>query len=159
MEKNPVMKNDDLSLEANLEIIIYLVTQFSDSTDSYEFEDLLQVAYLGALKAIRSYDEEIGPLKPYVFSCVRNHLLRFLKSEKRWSESVELISNISPKYNDDHTFMEFKNLIDNTKKLLPLEKNLLHMKVLGLSRKEICDNLNLTRNEYYNFMYSGLGKI
>ena len=79
MEKNPVMKNDDLSLEANLDIIIYLVTQFSDSTDSYEFEDLLQVAYLGALKAIRSYDEEIGPLKPYVFSCVRNHLLRFLK--------------------------------------------------------------------------------
>jgi|TARA_R100001463_G_scaffold37658_4_gene80891 RNA polymerase sigma factor (sigma-70 family) len=159
MEKNLVMNNDELSLEANLDIIICLVTEFSNSVDSYEFEDLLQVAYLGALKAIKNYDEEVGPLKPYVFSCVRNHLLRFLKSEKRWSESVELISNISPKYNDDHTFMEFKNVIDNTKKLLPLERNLLHMKVLGLSRKEICDNLSLTKNEYYNFMYSGLNKI
>ena len=67
------------SIDDNLDIIIYLVTKLNDHSESYEFEDLLQVAFLGSLQAIKNYDAEIGPLRNYMFSSVRNHLIKFLK--------------------------------------------------------------------------------
>ena len=159
MEKNILMTRDELTLDANLDIIIYLVTKFNNNTDSYEFQDLLQVAYLGALKAIRNYDNEVGPLKNYVFSCVRNHLLRFLKKERKWADFIKLEPNISPDCNDDHFLLEFENIIKCNTKLLPLEKNILEMRIRDFSRKDICENLSLTKSQSYDFLYSALGKI
>jgi len=147
-------------IDENFDIIIYLVTKFNNNTETYDFEDLLQVAFLGSLKAIKNFNPEVGPLRNYIFSSVRNHLLKFLNKEKQWQEAVRLEPNISPNCIDSHDMLEFRNILSVYEdKLLPVEKNILELKLDSFSRKEICESLFLTKNEYYSFLYSALGKI
>jgi RNA polymerase sigma factor (sigma-70 family) len=148
------------SIDDNLDIIIYLVTKFNDQSESYEFEDLLQVAFLGSLQAIKNYDAEIGPLRNYMFSSIRNHLIKFLKKESDWQSLSKLEIATPSEYTDDHHMLEFQSLLAAYKdKLLPMERKILDFKSRGYTRKDICGELFLSKNEYYSLLYSAIGKI
>jgi RNA polymerase sigma factor (sigma-70 family) len=154
------MTKEGGSIDDNFDIIIYLVTKFNGNTETYDFEDLLQVAFLGSLKAIKNFNPAVGPLRNYIFSSVRNQLLKFLNKEKQWQDTVRLEANISPDCVDSHDMLEFRNILSVYEdKLLPVEKNILELKLDSLTRKEICDSLVLTKNQYYTFLYSAIGKI
>tara|TARA_R110000744_G_scaffold3161_2_gene12275 strand:+ start:6192 stop:6671 length:480 start_codon:yes stop_codon:yes gene_type:complete len=154
------MVNIEAQVDENLDIIIYLVTEFNGSTDTYDFEDLLQVSFLGMLKAINNFDEEAGDLRSYIFCSVRNSLIKFLKKEQQWKENVKLEANISPDWNDNYDNMEFENILKAYKdKLIPLESKILEFRFSGMTRKQICEETSLTKNEYYTFLYSAIGKI
>lgn len=48
------------------------------------YEDLVQVGYLGLMKAINNFDPAVRPeLKPYAHSCVTGEIKRFFR-DKRW---------------------------------------------------------------------------
>ena len=61
-------QNDAISIDDNFDIIISLVVQFGGHAKSFEFEDLLQVAFVGYFKAVSTFDRSIGTFRPYVFS-------------------------------------------------------------------------------------------
>ena len=71
----------EAQVDDNIDIIIYLITEFNNTTDTYDFEDLLQVGFLGMLKAINKFDESKGELRDYIFCSVRNSLIKFLRKE------------------------------------------------------------------------------
>ena len=156
-----MMKGNDCTfIDDNFDIIISLVVQFGGHAKSFEFEDLLQVAFVGYFNAISSFDENIGPLRPYVFSSVKNHLNRFLKKELRWQNNNITNSSINISYDDKSYVEDFKNVLAGcSKKMLPLEVFILDMKSQGFTRKEICQTLSISKKEYYNLFYSGVGKI
>ena len=153
-------QSDAASIDEHFDIIISLVVQFGGHAKSFEFEDLLQVAFVGYFKAISSFDENIGSLKPYVFSCVKNHLNRFLRKELRWQNNNITNSSITISHNDKSHVEDFKNILAGCKKrMLPLESFILDMKSQGFTRKEICSTLSISKKEYYHLFYSGVGKI
>ena len=155
-----IMTNIEAQVDDNLDIIIYLVTEFNNTTDTHDFEDLLQVSFLGMLKAINNFDSDKGVLRDYIFCSVRNSLIKFLKKELQWKENVKLEPNISPDWSDNCEKTEFENIIKSySKKLIPLESKILELRLKGFTRKQICSETALTKNEYYTFLYSAIGKI
>ena len=155
-----MIQSDRTSMDENFDIIISLVVQFGGHAKSFEFEDLLQVAFVGYFKAVSSFNADIGPLRPYVFSCVKNHLNRFLRKELRWQNNNVTNSAVTISYDDKSYVNDFKNVLAScANRLLPIESFILDMKSQGFNRKEICDTLTLSKKEYYNLFYSGVGKI
>ena len=56
--------------------------------------------------------------------------------------------------------MEFDNILKSyANKLIPLERKILELRFSGMTRKQICEETALTKNEYYSFLYSAIGKI
>lgn len=154
------MTNIEAQVDDNLDIIIYLVTEFNNTTDTYDFEDLLQVGFVGMLKAINNFDPNKGVLRDYIFCSVRNSLIKFLKKELQWKQNVKLEPNISPDYSDNYEIMELENILKScSNSLIPLEKKILELRLSGMTRKQICEETALTKNEYYSFLYSAIGKI
>ena len=154
------MPNIEAQIDENIDIIIYLITEFNNNTDTYDFEDLLQVGFLGMLKAINNFDKSKGELRDYIFCSVRNALIKFLKKELQWKENIKLEPNISPDWNDNYETMEFENILKAySDKLIPLESKILEYRFSGMTRKQICEKTALTKNEYYTFLYSAIGKI
>ena len=150
----------EAQVDDNIDIIIYLITEFNNTTDTYDFEDLLQVGFLGMLKAINKFDESKGELRDYIFCSVRNSLIKFLRKELQWKENIKLEPNISPDWNDSYEIFEFENILKAyINKLIPLESKILEMRFKGFTRKQICEETALTKNEYYTFLYSAIGKI
>ncbi len=154
------MSSIEAQIDDNIDIIIYLITEFNNTTDTYDFEDLLQVGFLGMLKAINKFDENKGELRDYIFCSVRNSLIKFLKKELQWKENVKLEPNISPDWNDNYETIEFDNILKAySGKLIPLESKILELRFRGMTRRQICEETALTKNEYYTFLYSAIGKI
>jgi RNA polymerase sigma factor (sigma-70 family) len=154
------MASIEAQIDDNIDIIIYLITEFNNTTDTYDFEDLLQVGFLGMLKAINKFDENKGELRDYIFCSVRNSLIKFLKKELQWKENVKLEPNISPDWNDNYETIEFDNILKAySGKLIPLESKILELRFRGMTRRQICEETALTKNEYYTFLYSAIGKI
>ncbi len=154
------MSSVEAQVDENLDIIIYLIAEFNNTTDTHDFEDLLQVGFLGMLKAINNFDEDKGNLRDYIFCSVRNSLIKFLKKELQWKENIKLEPNISPDWNDNYDIMEFDNILKSyANKLIPLERKILELRFSGMTRKQICEETALTKNEYYSFLYSAIGKI
>jgi RNA polymerase sigma factor (sigma-70 family) len=154
------MASIEVQVDENLDIVAYLVTEFAGAIDTRDFEDLLQVAFLGMLKAINNFDEERGDLRSYIFCSVRNSLIKFLKNELRWKENIKLEPNIAPNWYDNYDNMEFENILKAYKdKLIPLESKILEFRFSGMTRRQICEETALTKNEYYTFLYSAIGKI
>jgi RNA polymerase sigma factor (sigma-70 family) len=154
------MASIEAQVDDNIDIIIYLITEFNNTTDTYDFEDLLQVGFLGMLKAINKFDENKGELRDYIFCSVRNSLIKFLKKELQWKENVKLEPNISPDWNDNYETIEFDNILKAySGKLIPLESKILELRFRGMTRRQICEETALTKNEYYTFLYSAIGKI
>ncbi len=66
------------------------VRRYRDSPES--MEDLMQVGYLGLLKAISNYNPELGPgLVAYAQPCVSGELKRHFR-DKRWQVRVQRAS-------------------------------------------------------------------
>jgi RNA polymerase sigma-B factor len=66
------------------------VRRYRDSPES--FEDLMQVGYLGLLKAINNFNPELGPnLAAYAQPCVSGELKRHFR-DKRWQVRVHRTS-------------------------------------------------------------------
>lgn len=152
---------DQTAIEEHFDIILYQATKLYDKASTHEIEDLIQVGFLGVLKAVRNFDSNKGNMKAYAFSCVKNHLIRYLRKERFWRSHVKLgFSDFYDDYNSDDTTSSIKQVIKGLQKgLLPLEKKIISLKCDGYTRKEICSTLNLYNKDYYSLFFSAIGKM
>lgn len=102
---------------------------------SFEFDDLLQIARLGAIKAFQSYKEELGPMIPYLKSCVIKEILKSLKLENRYHK-------ISDK--TEHNIETKESISDYIPDLSDEDKEILRLKLAGYSRSDISKSMNLS---------------
>jgi RNA polymerase sigma factor (sigma-70 family) len=152
---------DQKAIEEHFDIILYQAAKLYNAVSSYELEDLIQVGYIATIKAARNYDSEKGEIKPYVFSCVKNHLIRFLKKESFWNSKVTLgFSDFYDKRNKKEVTEDLKDTIENHSQNLPtIERRIISLKSDGYTRREICDILLLSKKEYYGLFFSAVNKI
>lgn len=98
-----------------------------------EFEDILQTAVLGAIKAIQTYDSDRGQLAPYLSSCVKWELDREFQSNPTQSNGI-------PKNTEVETH---DTLSDFLPQLCFSDRQLLKYKVCGYTRNEISKLMNI----------------
>ncbi|HOP94724.1 MAG TPA: sigma-70 family RNA polymerase sigma factor [Dictyoglomaceae bacterium] len=93
-------EKDEKALIGLLEIFDDLIYFWASKFTHYgePFEDLVQVGYLGFLKAIENYDPEKGELSTYISHCVLGEIKHYLRDRKdsiRIPRTVKkLISNM-----------------------------------------------------------------
>jgi len=93
-------EKDEKALIGLLEIFDDLIYFWASKFTHYgePFEDLVQVGYLGFLKAIENYDPEKGELSTYISHCVLGEIRHYLRDRKdsiRIPRTVKkLISNM-----------------------------------------------------------------
>ena len=152
--------NEENAIEEHFDIILYQVAKLYNNKATYDIEDLIQIGFVGVIKAIRNYDSAKGDIKTYVFSCVKNHLIRFLRKERFWQSKVKL--GFSDFYDDRQkgdVTSTVKKILEGTRNLLPLERKIMSLKCEGYTRKEICGILDLFNKEYYSLFFSAIGKL
>lgn len=153
--------DEQQAVEEHFDIILYQVIKLYNEDSNYELEDLIQIGFVGVLKAVRNFDSEKGSMRAYAFSCVKNHLLRFLKKESFWQDNVKLgFSDFCDDYHSENTARSIKRAAKSLLKgLLPAEQKIISLKCEGYTRKEICQTLGLYNKEYYSLFFSAVGKI
>jgi RNA polymerase sigma factor (sigma-70 family) len=111
-----------------------IVSQALFFIHSIELDELLQIARLGAIKSFQSYNAELGPLIPYLKVCIRNEILDVLKSETRYNNLKLTKIDKTPK----------ESIFDYIPELTPDEELILKYKLLGLTRNEIVEKMDIS---------------
>lgn len=120
-----------------------IATSLYKKNSIYDIEDLVQVGYIGLMKAQKNNFD----------------INQSIKLE------IEKFINLFSK--EKNKKINFNHIIDKHKEYEPkeikgateIEKKILKMKIDGFSRKEICQENNLTKKEYYGIFMSVLGKL
>ena len=138
------------------DLIVEIAKPLYAKNSIYDLEDLIQVGYIGVIKALQNFDEEKdSDIQKFMILSIKNEINRFIsrfKDEfKKKRSNVDLDKLISKQ------IKEFNAL--NLQKLTTLEKSIIALKCEGYTRKEICDLKSLTKNEYYSIFLSAIGKI
>lgn len=112
-----------------------IVSQAIFFIHSADVEDLIQTATVGAIKAFHSYDQNRGPLIPYLISCIKNELKDMLRVENRFNHESDI---------KDLSYRTVEHLDDFIPELNEQESQILKYKVLGYTRNEISKILDIS---------------
>ncbi|HDQ92534.1 MAG TPA: sigma-70 family RNA polymerase sigma factor [Synergistetes bacterium] len=63
-------------------LIRYIAREFTGGLLAEE-EDLLQEGYISLIRAVRGYEKKRGKFSSYLFSCVRNGMISYLRKNKK----------------------------------------------------------------------------
>jgi DNA-directed RNA polymerase specialized sigma24 family protein len=130
MKLSPIKTQQELSalLSTYHNTILSLAVLYHRNDD---FEDTLQNAILGAIKAFHTYDSDRGLIIPYLSSCIKE------ECNKRDNDVITSI----PK---DSIVVEHDNIADYLPDNIDLsERQLLKYKILGYTRNEISSMMNI----------------
>jgi RNA polymerase sporulation-specific sigma factor len=86
--KDPYYLNLLLTRIKNL--LHYLTAGFY--INGYEKEDLLQIAYIGAIQAIEKWDKNKGTLKDFIYLCARREVMSELT---KWKRQLRISDNMA----------------------------------------------------------------
>ena len=81
-----------LLIERNLRLVAHIAKKYSSEE---ELEDLISIGTIGLIKAVETFDpQKNSRLAAYAARCIDNELLMMLRSKKKTSREVSLLSLI-----------------------------------------------------------------
>lgn len=114
---------------------LYLSNRRRDK--GFDLEDLAQVGFLAICKYGHLYDENRGKISTFLFYCVRNEMLKFLKSKDSDYAGTADMQNIKePSYEHDFESMS-TNLDDYFDLKQEEERAILALKLQNFNYEEI----------------------
>jgi RNA polymerase sporulation-specific sigma factor len=120
-------------------------------------EDLVQIGFLGLLRAVRTYDTELSAsFKTYAAHCVRNALTDEVRKMKRQGQTVELVgdetssneASISDKVVENEIVSAFYDAV--AERFGERDKDVIKMYFSAMSYKDISDRLGMTTKDVDN---------
>lgn len=137
-------------------LIEQIAKSFYIKNSIYDLEDLIQVGYIGVIKAIKSYNTKKDlTIEDFISINIKNEINRFIsrfKPELNFKKKNVDLDKLISQYVQELDILDLRKLTD-------LERSIIVLKCEGYTRKEICDIKLLTKNEYYNVFLSAIGKI
>lgn len=101
-------KEQQKMIEDNIGLV-YKFCQTKDIISSFEFDDAVQIASIGLIKAILSYDKDKGGLSTYAYLCMHTEFLMALRNNKHrklgYMQSLNEPVNM-PKENSKNVYLE-----------------------------------------------------
>lgn len=132
-------------IEDNKKLIYKIANSMYKENKVFSRDDLIQVGFLALCKNGHKYDETRGKVSTFITHCVRNDILKFIKSNKLQGELLYLENN-NTGYNNNPS-LSCIDYYDLCCAKTPVEKNIIDLKIDGENNKSIAAKLNISPNK------------
>lgn len=132
-------------IEDNKRLVYSIANSIYIKNKVFSKEDLIQVGFLALCKSGHKYDESRGKISTFITHCVRNDMLKFIRSNKLQSELLYSENiNLSYSNDDDINCLDYNDICNARS---DIEKKILKMKIEGETNKNIGIELNISPNK------------
>lgn len=132
-------------IEDNKRLIYSIANSIYIKNKLFTKDDLIQVGFLALCKSGHKYDETRGKVSTFITHCVRNDMLKFIKSNKLQGELLYSENrNLSYNNNLDLMCLDYNDICCARTEL---EKNIVRLKIDGETNKSIAAKLNISLNK------------
>lgn len=132
-------------IEDNKRLVYKIANSMYVKNKVFSKDDLIQVGFLALCKSGHKYDATRGKVSTFITHCVRNDMLKFIKSNKLQGELL-YSENTNLSYNTSGN-LECMDHYDFCCAKTELEKNIVKMKIEGKNNKSIASELNVSPNK------------
>lgn len=129
-------------IEDNKRLIYKIANSMYVKNKVFSKDDLIQVGFLALCKSGHKYDETRGKVSTFITHCVRNDMLKFIKSNKLQSDLL-YSENTNLSYNTSGN-LECIDHYDLCCAKTELEKDIVKKKIEGKNNKNIASELNVS---------------
>jgi len=163
---NRITQEEEKLIVENMRLVGHVVNKLGINHSNYNYEDLIQIGYIGLIKAAKTFDSNIAKFTSYACICIRNEIFMALRKEWNIPNLISIEECTSDKVaNSGLTYeeiiedkeAEFSDVIINReslKKVLSLILNCFTIKdkiiflygISGMSQQEISPIVNLTQS-------------
>ena len=97
----------------NMRLVAHVAKKYSKSND---LEDMISIGSIGLIKGVESYDNDKGTtLATYLARCIENEILMYLRSNKRYQNTVYLQSTLGTDNDgNEYTLMDVLAVQDDS---------------------------------------------
>jgi RNA polymerase sigma factor (sigma-70 family) len=132
-------------IEDNKRLIYSIANSIYIKNKLFTKDDLIQVGFLALCRSGHKYDETRGKVSTFITHCVRNDMLKFIKSNKLQGDLIYSENkNLSYNNNQDLMCLDYTDICCAKTEL---EKNIAQLKIAGETNKSISNKLNISLNK------------
>jgi RNA polymerase sigma factor (sigma-70 family) len=131
-------------IDDNKKLVYSIANSIYINNKLFSKEDLIQVGFLALCKSGHKYDEARGKVSTFITHCVRNDMIKFIKSNRLQSDLIYTEnSNLSYNNNSGLSCLDHEDICCAKTEV---EKDILKMKINGETNKNIAAKLNISPN-------------
>ena len=131
-------------IEDNQRLIYSIANRMYRENKLFSKDDLIQIGFLALCKNGHKYDEARGKVSTFITHCVRNDILKFIKSNRIQGELLFSENKNLSYENEDLSCLDYNNFFCAKTEL---EKNILKLKINGDTNKSVAAKLGTTPNK------------
>lgn len=132
-------------IEDNKKLIYSIANSMYINNKVFSKEDLIQVGFLALCKSGHKYDSERGKVSTFITHCVRNDMIKFIKSNKLQADLLYTENeNLSYSNNQQLTCLDHYDICAAKTEA---EKKIVRLKLKGETNKSIAEKLNVSPNK------------
>lgn len=132
-------------IEDNKRLVYSIANSMYINNKLFSKEDLIQVGFLALCKSGHKYDAERGKVSTFITHCVRNDMIKFIKSNKLQSDLLYTENqNLSYSNNQNLACLDHYDIC-GAKTIT--EKKIVNMKINGETNKSIAEKLSISPNK------------
>lgn len=144
--------NVEQMIEDNKKLVYKIANSIYIKNKLFSKDDLIQVGFLALCKSGHKYDETRGQVSTFITHCVRNDMIKFIKSNKLQSDLL-YIENQNLSYSNNHN-LSCIDYNDICCAKTEIEKKIVKMKIDGETNKRIAETLDISPNRVSKILSS-----
>lgn len=144
--------NVEQMIEDNKKLVYKIANSIYIKNKLFSKDDLIQVGFLALCKSGHKYDETRGKVSTFITHCVRNDMIKFIKSNKLQSDLL-YTENQNLSYSNNHN-LSCLDYNDICCAKTDIEKEIVEMKINGETNKKISETLDISPNRVSKILSS-----
>lgn len=144
--------NVEQMIEDNKRLVYKIANSIYIKNKLFSKDDLIQVGFLALCKSGHKYDETRGQVSTFITHCVRNDMIKFIKSNKLQSDLL-YTENQNLSYSNNHN-LSCIDYNDICCAKTEIEKKIVKMKIDGETNKRIAETLDISPNRVSKILSS-----
>lgn len=144
--------NVEQMIEDNKKLVYKIANSIYIKNKLFSKDDLIQVGFLALCKSGHKYDETRGKVSTFITHCVRNDMIKFIKSNKLQSDLL-YTENQNLSYSNNHN-LSCLDYNDICCAKTDIEKEIVKMKIDGETNKKIAETLDISPNRVSKILSS-----
>lgn len=144
--------NVEQMIEENKKLVYKIANSIYIKNKLFSKDDLIQVGFLALCKSGHKYDETRGKVSTFITHCVRNDMIKFIKSNKLQSDLL-YTENQNLSYSNNHN-LSCLDYNDICCAKTDIEQEIVKMKINGETNKKIAETLDISPNRVSKILSS-----
>jgi len=136
--------NVEKMIEDNKRLVYSIANSMYRENKLFSKDDLIQVGFLALCKSGHKYDETRGKVSTFITHCVRNDILKFIKSNKMQGELLYSENKNLSYENEELSCLDYNNFFCTK---TDLERKIVKLKINGATNKKVALELETTPNK------------